>query len=79
MEDVSISLKGYPGLFRLCTTYRSSTIIPRELQLNSSGMDDYRSNNYMLCGTTSEPQGCDWEVLRRRTIKKALGFNREDG
>ncbi|KAG6533607.1 hypothetical protein ZIOFF_007482 [Zingiber officinale] len=45
-----------------------------KLQLNSSGMDDYRSNNYMLCGTASEPHGCDWEVLRRRTIKKTLGF-----
>ncbi|KAG6476501.1 hypothetical protein ZIOFF_065743 [Zingiber officinale] len=36
------------------------------------------SNNYMLCGTASEPQGCDWKVLRRRTIKKTLGFKRED-
>ncbi|KAG6470113.1 hypothetical protein ZIOFF_071167 [Zingiber officinale] len=27
----------------------------QKLQLNSSGMDDYRSSNYMLCDTTSEP------------------------
>ncbi|KAG6482846.1 hypothetical protein ZIOFF_059485 [Zingiber officinale] len=38
-----------------------------------------RSSNYMLCGTASEPQECDWKVLRRRTIKKALVFKREDG
>ena len=51
----------------------------QKLQLNSLGMDDYRSSNYMLCGTASKPQGCDWKVLRRRTIKKTLGFKREDG
>ncbi|XP_042377062.1 uncharacterized protein LOC121970411 [Zingiber officinale] len=37
-----------------------------------------RSSNYMLCGIASEPQECDWKVLRRRTIKKALVFKRED-
>ncbi|XP_042406177.1 uncharacterized protein LOC121996312 isoform X1 [Zingiber officinale] len=40
---------------------------------------NFRSSNYMLCGTASEPQECDWKVLRRRTIKKALGFKQEDG
>ncbi|KAG6483314.1 hypothetical protein ZIOFF_059958 [Zingiber officinale] len=29
----------------------------QKLQLNSSGMDDYRSNNYMLCDTASKPRG----------------------
>ncbi|KAG6471935.1 hypothetical protein ZIOFF_069388 [Zingiber officinale] len=28
----------------------------QELQLNSLGMDDYRSSNYMLCDTASEPR-----------------------
>ncbi|KAG6525290.1 hypothetical protein ZIOFF_015244 [Zingiber officinale] len=51
----------------------------QKLHLNNSGMDDYMSNNYMLCDTASEPHRCDWEVLRQRTIKKALGFKRERG
>ncbi|KAG6504286.1 hypothetical protein ZIOFF_036617 [Zingiber officinale] len=54
-------------------------IFNHKLQLNSSDMDDYRSSNYMLCGTASKFQGCDWKVLRRRTIKKTLGFKQEDG
>ncbi|XP_042406800.1 DNA-dependent protein kinase catalytic subunit-like isoform X3 [Zingiber officinale] len=68
-EDYAFLLKGHEDL-------RQDEFV---MQLNSSDMDDYRSSNYILCGTASKHQGCGWKVLRRRTIKKTLGFKREDG
>ncbi|KAG6531319.1 hypothetical protein ZIOFF_005124 [Zingiber officinale] len=44
-----------PDIRRVYLQYALSFL--KKLQLNSSDMDDYRSSNYMLCGTASKPQG----------------------